>query len=309
MLKRVLPRRAVGAWGCVWVPLWLCGVAPAGAQSPSEAPDATVAEAPPGSAEAAQPALAQAPEQEPPHTAGGDFVEVLRLSGLGFVHQFTHWQAGVLWGVGAVVTGVTFIGDEDAWQLRIEERNLFGDGFEKAGDWGGLALSIGIVPVATYTVARIVDDERAIHFAMEVAAVQIITSIETLLISQIPVHERPVEGRGDVEREEQDFFNVIRGRSSFPSGHAAGPAAIAFKSWEFYGWKLGVPATLAALLVGYARVQEGQHFVSDVVGSYALAAVASWAVSSARNPFTYRGVRWMPYASSQGAGVRIVGAM
>ena len=99
--------------------------------------------------------------------------------------------AGVLWGVGAAVTATGFIGDEATWQHDIEKRNLLGDGAEVAGDYGGLALSIGLVPVATYTFGRMFEDERAVHFAMEVAAVQIITSVETLTISQIRVRALP----------------------------------------------------------------------------------------------------------------------
>ena len=64
---------------------------------------------------------------------------------------------------------------------------------------------------------------------------------------------------------------------------------------------------MAALFVGYARVQEGQHYLADVVASYALVAVACWSVSSARAPFgpgdDERSLRWLPYAHSKGAGV------
>ena len=252
-----------------------------------------------------------AQQRDHTHEVGDDIVEVLRLSGVGFLHQFIHWEAAALWGTGAGATAITFIGDEDERQLGIEHANLVGSGGEAVGDVGGLLLGVGIVNAGFYVAGRLSDNERAIHFALELSAVQVIANLETLGISQLPLHERPVEARGEVLREEQPFFNVIRGRSSFSSGHVIGPAALAIKSWQFYGWRLGLPTSLAAAFVGYARIQEGQHYVSDVIGSYALTLVACWAVSSAANPFTLEtaggSLRVVPYAHGQGGGVRAVG--
>ncbi|HMF98318.1 MAG TPA: phosphatase PAP2 family protein [Vicinamibacterales bacterium] len=52
---------------------------------------------------------------------------------------------------------------------------------------------------------------------------------------------------------------------SFPSGHASNSFATAMVLQEHFGWKLGVPAFLAATYTGVSRVIDNQHWASDVV--------------------------------------------
>ena len=52
---------------------------------------------------------------------------------------------------------------------------------------------------------------------------------------------------------------------SFPSGHASTSFATAAVVQRHYGWKLGVPAFLAAAYTGTSRVMANQHWASDVV--------------------------------------------
>jgi hypothetical protein len=52
---------------------------------------------------------------------------------------------------------------------------------------------------------------------------------------------------------------------SFPSGHASTSFATAMVLEEHYGWKLGLPAFLAAAYTGASRVVANQHWTSDVV--------------------------------------------
>ena len=51
----------------------------------------------------------------------------------------------------------------------------------------------------------------------------------------------------------------------FPSGHASTSFASAMVLQEHYGWKLGLPAFLAAGYTAGSRVIAGQHWTSDVV--------------------------------------------
>jgi membrane-associated phospholipid phosphatase len=61
------------------------------------------------------------------------------------------------------------------------------------------------------------------------------------------------------------------GAHSFPSGHSASAFAGAAFLGRRYGWKVGVPACLAASFVGYSRVESHNHYTSDVVAGAAIA--------------------------------------
>jgi membrane-associated phospholipid phosphatase len=57
---------------------------------------------------------------------------------------------------------------------------------------------------------------------------------------------------------------------SFPSGHTSNSFALAAVAERHYGWKVGVPAYLAAGLVGASRLHEDKHWLSDVVAGATL---------------------------------------
>lgn len=66
----------------------------------------------------------------------------------------------------------------------------------------------------------------------------------------------------------------------FPSDHATLAAAVAAGAWLVNRW-LGAIATLAALLLGFARVYVGVHFPQDVLGGFVLGTVVvllGWAL-------------------------------
>ncbi len=61
-----------------------------------------------------------------------------------------------------------------------------------------------------------------------------------------------------------------RDDKSFPSGHTAVAFAAAQYMQTRVGWEAGVPAYVAASLVGYSRVRADQHYWRDVVVGAAL---------------------------------------
>jgi membrane-associated phospholipid phosphatase len=74
-----------------------------------------------------------------------------------------------------------------------------------------------------------------------------------------------------------------RSNSSFPSGHAAGSAAVAVLVSKRHG-RLGIIAWLIAFWVMLSRIYLGRHFPSDVLTGALLGTIASWLV--------LRGERW-----------------
>jgi membrane-associated phospholipid phosphatase len=66
---------------------------------------------------------------------------------------------------------------------------------------------------------------------------------------------------------------------SFPSGHATASFATAMVLQEHYGWKLGLPAFLAASYVGVERVTQKKHWPSDVVAGATLGVISGRTVT------------------------------
>lgn len=66
--------------------------------------------------------------------------------------------------------------------------------------------------------------------------------------------------------------------ASFPSGHTSESFAVASVLGSQYGWRAGVPAYLAAAFVGYTRIQNDKHWLSDVVAGAGLGILSGRAV-------------------------------
>lgn len=88
-----------------------------------------------------------------------------------------------------------------------------------------------------------------------------------------------------------------RGGQSFPSGHTA----FAFMGASYlhyrYGWGYGLPAYVAASVVGYSRVDADKHYWSDVIGAALIANISAYILTDTQNnrvvviPFANRGKR------------------
>jgi len=60
------------------------------------------------------------------------------------------------------------------------------------------------------------------------------------------------------------------GDHSFPSGHTAAAFAGAAFIQQRYGWDCGVPAYIAATLVGFSRITSKNHYAQDVLAGAAI---------------------------------------
>jgi PAP2 superfamily protein len=71
---------------------------------------------------------------------------------------------------------------------------------------------------------------------------------------------------------------------SFPSRHAASAFSGASYLQYRYGWKFAAPAYVVAVGVGYARVENDDHYWRDVAVAAALANLSAWLLTSEYGP-------------------------
>jgi membrane-associated phospholipid phosphatase len=139
------------------------------------------------------------------------------------------------------------------------------------------ALSFPVIPLAFLTYGIKKDDNRATEFAKEFFATMYLALLESAAFSVIDIHERPDNDKSKLSKWETNF----RGSSSFPSGHVIPYAALAFKTFQFYGPLYAAAPAALFVMTSIQRVRDGKHYFSDVVGAFFLTAFASEGVKKA----------------------------
>jgi hypothetical protein len=94
-------------------------------------------------------------------------------------------------------------------------------------------------------------------------------------------------------------------RAAFPSGHSSGSFALAAVAASKYGWKVGVPACMAASFVAFSRMENGSHYLSDVVFGAGLGIMSGRAVYNyrkGRHPGRYA---FSPFLAPNGGGLTV----
>ena len=88
---------------------------------------------------------------------------------------------------------------------------------------------------------------------------------------------------------------------SFPSGHTSVSFASAATLQNRYGWKVGIPAHLAAAFVGVARVKADKHHWHDVFVGAALGEITGLLLTSKAN----ENVQVWPWSERGGGGATV----
>ena len=134
------------------------------------------------------------------------------------------------------------------------------------------------------------------QFMMEYASAMYLTLAETGILSYIQIHKRP--SPHNISFWEKEF----RGNSSWPSGHIVPYSALFFKTLQFYGpaWST-IPLALT-LMSSLQRMQDGKHYLSDIVGAFFLSAIASEGVRKVANYNGNHGFykRWIEHEAKVG---------
>lgn len=90
-------------------------------------------------------------------------------------------------------------------------------------------------------------------------------------------------------------------RKSFPSGHTSVSFAAAATLENRYGWEAGIPAHVAALFVGIARVKADKHHWYDVAAGAALGEASGLLLTHKHD----QKVQYFPWSDTHGGGMAI----
>ena len=90
---------------------------------------------------------------------------------------------------------------------------------------------------------------------------------------------------------------------AWPSGHTSSTATVAAVAWEYYGWKAGVPLYLLTGFVAASRLEDREHWLSDVIFGAVLGSVIGHSVARGRT-LEVGGFTVLPYIHPRGgAGI------
>lgn len=87
-----------------------------------------------------------------------------------------------------------------------------------------------------------------------------------------------------------DIIPLIKppGGFSFPSGHSASSFAVSFVLYKLLPKRVGIPAVVLAVLIGFSRMYLGVHYPSDVLAGlvvgYGIARFVVWVLPKLRLP-------------------------
>lgn len=162
---------------------------------------------------------------------------------------------------GSAATGLASIWDDDVRQAA--QPYNWGESLETAG---GPIWSSAFV-ASMFTAGRFAHGPRFRAMTYDMLDAAIVNLGYTELLKVAVGRERP-NGQDD---------------KSFPSGHTSNAFALAAVAESHYGWKLGVPAYLAASLVGASRIQQDKHYLSDVVAGATLGYIVGRTVVRVNN--------------------------
>jgi membrane-associated phospholipid phosphatase len=123
----------------------------------------------------------------------------------------------------------------------------------ESGAWlGSTPFQLGAA-LATYFVGRSTDSPRVASVGADLVRGQILAETITFAMKQSFQRDRP-QGSG----------------YSFPSGHTSATFTSATVLQQHFGWKVGIPAYAVASYVAVSRVQNRNHYLSDVAFGAAL---------------------------------------
>lgn len=162
------------------------------------------------------------------------------------------WKNAIILGAGvggALAVRESLDGNVRDYTLR--HRQLWGEGSQVMRQFGEFAWQVPVM-AGIYGWGLWTQDEWTHEFSKALISAYAITSITTVSIKAVTNTDRPTTQFQD-------------GHYGFPSFHTASTFSMAAVIDEYYGWPAGVPAYVLAGLVGWSRIDQREHDLSDVL--------------------------------------------
>ena len=175
--------------------------------------------------------------------------------------HFISWDTGAVLGIGGAAALVGHIWDDDLAD-ELETNVSLNNAMEPGHTYGAFSAQ-ALVGVGLYAGGWFAKKERLARTGGDIMRAQILSQLYVQAIKFAAQRERP---------DQSDHL-------SFPSGHSASAFATAGVLQRHYGWKVGLPATVAAAYVATARVHDNRHYLSDVIFGAAMGLAAERTVT------------------------------
>ncbi len=186
----------------------------------------------------------------------------------------------ILAGAGGASIALAQHQDEDTAEF-FDENHHFGQGWRDALSFAGSPATHFALAGLWYTVGAVKQDGKTYEVGKTLIDALVINGLSTSLIKIVSNREGP-------NGEEQ----------AFPSGHTSSSVTFATVMHEAYGPWVGVPLYGLSALVAMERLDDGEHWISDVVFGAALGLVVGHTVASGRPPEVFGG-QLAPYVNPE----------
>ncbi|MGQ0634454.1 MAG: phosphatase PAP2 family protein [Planctomycetaceae bacterium] len=220
-------------------------------------------------------------EDEPPcFTFRDDCRELLPTLWADTCSVFT-WENAIV--LGAAAGGTIALrehADGDVREYTAEFPLRWGTGSQTLRNFGEFSYQLPVL-FGLYGISMWGRHEKLHEFSKAVICAYGISAVATVAVKGVTDTQRPTDQYQD-------------GRWGFPSYHASSTFCIAAVADEYYGWPVGLPCYVLAGLVGWSRIDQREHDLSDVFFGSVLGFVIGKSVAGAHLE-RYGNYRVYPY--------------
>jgi len=128
----------------------------------------------------------------------------------------------------------------------------------------------GGAAVGVYVAGRVASDARLTHIGSDLVRAQALNGVLTTALKVVVDRRRPSGGN-----------------HAFPSGHTTAAFASAAVLQSHFGWRTGIPAYAVAGFVGWTRVRDHVHWLTDVAFGATVGTIAGQTVTRGHRARTW----------------------